>query len=154
MTNLFTPHIIQPTARQKHIIILLHGRGSDAETFASKIFESQDSSSRVFSDIFPSVKWICPRAPFPFCEIGDKDEEQAYTKEKEEEEEEEEEKQQQQQQTGETQWFNMTTPMRPQEDTEMQKPGLWKSVDLALKVVRQETETVGMHNVVLAGISH
>jgi len=38
----------------------------------------------------------------------------------------------------------MATPQRPQEDAEIQKPGLWKSVDLVLKVVRQETEIVGM----------
>ena len=47
----------------------------------------------------------------------------------------------------------MATPQRPQEDAEIQKFGLWKSVDLVLETVRQETRIVGMKNVVLAGIS-
>ncbi|RMZ73296.1 phospholipase carboxylesterase [Pyrenophora seminiperda CCB06] len=132
------PHTIQPTGPHKHTVIFLHGRGSDAETFASEIFESQDSSSRFFTDIFPSVKWLFPRAPFRFPERED-DDESRRTDAKEE--------------TSEAQWFNMTSPQRPQEDREKQKPNLWKSVDLVMETAKQEIDIVGMQHVVLAGIS-
>ena len=89
----------------------------------------QDSSSRFFTDIFTSVKWIFPRAPFRFVQNDDNEE------------------------TVETQWFDMATPQHPQEEVEMQRPGLLKSVHLVLDILRQETEMVGMQNVVLAGIS-
>ncbi|KAA8625843.1 esterase [Pyrenophora tritici-repentis] len=146
MTNVSTPHIIPPTISHKHTVIFLHGRGSDAETFASEVFESQDSSSRFFTDIFPSVKWIFPRAPFRFPQKDDNDDDMPVSTAEERIDEEEKE-------TGETQWFDMATPQHPQQDPERQKPGLWQSVDLVLKILRHEIEIVGMQNVVLAGIS-
>ncbi|CAO2649392.1 Nn.00g067770.m01.CDS01 [Neocucurbitaria sp. VM-36] len=118
------PHVILPTAMHTHTIIFLHGRGSDAITFCEEIFESQDSAGRFLADIFPSIRWVFPCAKKRW----------AVTEEEELH-----------------QWFDMSSVLRPQEEVEMQKTGLWESVNQVLEVLRAEKELTG--NVILAGIS-
>lgn len=105
-------------------MIFLHGRGSDAATFCNEIFESQDSSGRFFVDIFPSIRWVFPCAKKRW----------AITEEE-----------------NMHQWFDMSSVLRPQEGVEIQKTGLWESVNEVLEVLRAEKELTG--NVILAGIS-
>ncbi|KAF1851097.1 alpha/beta-hydrolase [Cucurbitaria berberidis CBS 394.84] len=120
-------HIIPPTAPHTYTIIFLHGRGSDATTFCNEIFESQDSSNRFFTDMFPSVKWVFPCAKKRWAKT---EEEEMH------------------------QWFDMSSVQRPQEEVVEQKMGLWESVSQVLEVLRAEKELVrGSENVILAGIS-
>lgn len=108
-------------------MIFLHGCGSDAPTFCSEIFESQDSNERTLTQLFPSIKWVFPCA------------EKTYAKTEDEEMH---------------QWFDMVSVQRPQEDINTQKMGLWESVKKVLAILKQEAEIVGsMQNVIVAGIS-
>jgi predicted esterase len=127
MTPLFPPsHTIPPTAPHTHTIIFLHGRGSNALEFASEILESQDSQDRFFPSIFPGIKWVFPCAPFRHATIE-----------------------------GESmhQWFDMSSVQDPQSGVEVQKPGLWQSVEQLSGIVEEKAREVGMRRVVLAGIS-
>jgi lysophospholipase-2 len=119
-------HTIAPTTLHTHTVIFLHGRGSDAQTFASELFESQDSSSAFFTDLVPSLKWVFPLAPKSYS-----------TSEKEELH----------------QWFDMSSVQRPQENPDVQREGLWNNVAHILQIVGDEAEMVGTENVILAGIS-
>ncbi|KAF2854306.1 phospholipase/carboxylesterase family protein-like protein [Plenodomus tracheiphilus IPT5] len=120
-------HIIPPTPPHTHTIIFLHGRDSSAETFADELFESQTSSGKHFTTLFPSLKWVFPCAPKSYSAL---DQEEV------------------------SQWFEMSSVQRPQEDVSVQKAGLWESVGALRKLVQQEAEIVGgMQNVILAGIS-
>ncbi|KAL9099631.1 MAG: hypothetical protein Q9187_009471 [Circinaria calcarea] len=64
------PLVIQPSAQHTHTIILLHGRGSNAERFAFDkstpakpgILESRGSSDQTLQQLFPGMKFIFPTA--------------------------------------------------------------------------------------------
>lgn len=127
MTSDQNLHIVHPTAPHTHTIIFLHGRGSNATTFCNEIFESQDSSGRFFPAMFPSIKWVFPCAKKRWAMLEKKDIHQ---------------------------WFDISSVQRPQENIELQKKGLWESVDQVLSVLRKEAELVkGTQNVIVAGIS-
>jgi lysophospholipase-2 len=119
-------HIVAPTAPHTHTIIFLHGRGSDAETFCEELFESEDTSHQKFRDIFPSIKWVFPSASESYAES---------------------------ERENIPQWFDMSSTQQPQEDPEIQKLGLWKSVARILQIVKQEADVVGSRNLIVAGIS-
>ncbi|KAH7390542.1 phospholipase/carboxylesterase family protein-like protein [Pyrenochaeta sp. MPI-SDFR-AT-0127] len=120
-------HIVPSAARHTHTVVFLHGRGSDASTFCSEIFESQDSDRRFFTELFPGIKWVFPCAKKRYAETEDEDMHQ---------------------------WFDMLSVQRPQEDVDVQKAGLWESVAQVLEVLAQEAEIVGgMKNVIIAGIN-
>jgi len=53
-------YIVPATGGYTHTIILLHGRDSVAEEFATKLFESQTADDRTLPKTFPSVKWVFP----------------------------------------------------------------------------------------------
>ncbi|KAI4645307.1 uncharacterized protein J4E79_010844 [Alternaria viburni] len=114
-----TPHIVAPTAPHTHTIIFLHGRGSDAKTFCSELFESEDTSVRKFTDIFPSIKWVFPNAP-PSCAVTERE--------------------------VIPQWFDMKSVQRPDQDAESQKEELWQSVAQILEVLEEEMKPVGLRN--------
>jgi lysophospholipase-2 len=120
------PHIVPPTAPHTHTLIFLHGRGSDARTFQSELLESQDSSSKFFTQIFPSLKWVFPCAPKSYS-LSDQEEMH--------------------------QWFDMSSVQRPQENPGIQKEGLWDSVTQILRIVKEEGDIIGLENVIVAGTS-
>ncbi|KAF1994874.1 alpha/beta-hydrolase, partial [Amniculicola lignicola CBS 123094] len=109
-----------------HTIIFLHGRGSTAVEFASDLFESQDSSDRFLTDIFPSVKWVFPCAAECWARTS-----------------------------GEMmhQWFDMASVQRPQEQGALQREGLEESVRAVTGVVEEEVKSVPAGCIFLAGIS-
>jgi lysophospholipase-2 len=47
----------------------------------------------------------------------------------------------------------MSSVQRPQENSDIQKEGLWNSVSQILKIVKEEGEIVGLENIIIAGIS-
>lgn len=120
-------HTVLPTGPHTHTIIFLHGRGSDASTFCSEIFESQDSDGQFLPDIFTGLKWVFPCAKYRYAALEDENMHQ---------------------------WFDMSSVQHPQEDIELQKTGLWESVEQVLGVVKEEADLVkGMQNVIVAGMS-
>lgn len=121
------PHIIPATSAHTHTIIFLHGRGSDAETFAEELFVSRTADGQYFTTRCPGLKWVFPCAPKSHSAL---DQEEVH------------------------QWFNMSSVQRPQEDVEVQRPGLWESVAALRQVMEEEAQRVGgMQNIILAGIS-
>lgn len=54
--------VIAPLTEHTHTVILLHGRDSSATEFAEEFLESQTSDGRYLPEIFPTVKWVFPRA--------------------------------------------------------------------------------------------
>lgn len=122
----FDLEVVVKTTQHTHTVIFLHGRGSDAQTFHSELFETQDSDGKYFKDLFPGVRWVLPRAQKSWSKL-DKEEI--------------------------CQWFEMSSVQRPQEDFEAQKPGLWESVTRILAVLKEEAELVGLQHIIVAGIS-
>lgn len=115
-----------PTVAHTHTIIFLHGRDSDAEEFASELFESQASDGRTLPEVFPSYKWVFPssglRKSFRFG-------------------------------TEMNQWFDMWSVEHPEERKEIQLEGLSESVVAIRNVIIAESELVEPKHIVLAGIS-
>ena len=119
-------HIVAPSATHTHTIIFLHGRGSDAITFASEIFESQDSSNQFFPALFPSVKWVFPCAKERWAAA----ERELWH-----------------------QWFDIPSVDKPWEGIDVQRAGLQESAAQIQDIIRVETELVGVDKVFVAGIS-
>jgi predicted esterase len=115
---------VAPTAPHSHTIISLHGRGSNGSVFCDELFESEDNSGRFFIDIFAGIKWVFPTATESYDQSED-----------------------------ESRWFDMSSVQRPQENSKIERLGLWHSVAQVLQVVKTETDIVGGQNVMLAGIS-
>ncbi|KAF1938242.1 alpha/beta-hydrolase [Clathrospora elynae] len=120
------PHIAGLTVLHTHTVVFVYGRRSDSKTFCEEIFESQDTSGRSFTDIFPSIKWVFPCAKKSFSE---KDEEEMY------------------------QWFDMSSVQHSQEEVEIQKPGIQESARQLLYHLKKETLEVPLERIIVAGIS-
>jgi lysophospholipase-2 len=121
-----TLHTIAPTSPHTHTIIFLHGRGSSAPTFASEIFESQNSQGDFFPALLPGVKWIFPCAKTSWAQSDHE-----YM----------------------PQWFDMVSVQRPWEGAEAQKGGLEESAEYVAGIIDDEAKEVGREKVILAGIS-
>ena len=119
-------HIVAPTERHTHTIILLHGRESIASEFASDFFESQTSDERTLPEILPNVKWVFPNSGLRRHARFD---------------------------TKEQQWFDMWDVRHPLEKKELQIEGLRESISFILSVVRNEASIVQPERVILGGIS-
>ncbi|CAN8103506.1 unnamed protein product [Discula destructiva] len=126
------PHIINPRAghQHSHTIIFLHGRDSNAQDFASELFESEASGPpdqpRTLPDLLPTVKWVFPAAPILRSARFD---------------------------TDMSQWFDMWSVEDPHEQPAIQEEGLQRSVAAILDVVRSEEVHVQREKIFLAGIS-
>ncbi|KAL6711219.1 hypothetical protein ACN47E_005750 [Coniothyrium glycines] len=108
-------------------MIILHGRGSTAPTFASEFFESQDSRSRFLPHIFPCMKWVFPSSGALYAETEKEIMDQ---------------------------WFDMASVRDPGLREGVQIEGLRESVRRIREVVRREAEAVGgPGKVFLGGIS-
>ncbi|KAJ7840533.1 Alpha/Beta hydrolase protein [Mycena olivaceomarginata] len=57
------PLVVQPTGTHTHTIILLHGRGSNAERFGLELLKAQTSANnKTLPEHFPGLKFIFPTA--------------------------------------------------------------------------------------------
>lgn len=113
-----------------HTIIILHGRDSAADEFASGFFESEasgpDDQDRTLLGLFPTVRWVFPTATSIRSERFD---------------------------TTMLQWFDMWSVEDPEEKTELQQEGLRESILRAIDVLRCEEALVPREKIFLAGIS-
>ncbi|KAK7439252.1 hypothetical protein CaCOL14_001691 [Colletotrichum acutatum] len=146
-----------PGNEHTHTIILLHGRGSNGEEFADEFFECEVSEDlarilallalqddgpeqpedplddtpappppRTLQALFPTIKWIFPSAP----SIPSK-----------------------RSKTDRTQWFDMWSTENPNEQEELQEPGLLESIDFITHLIDQESDLVSPDKIFLGGIS-
>ena len=120
-------HVVSPSKRHTHTIILLHGRDSTASEFASEFFESQASDDLTLPETFPSIKWVFPSSKFRNSARFE---------------------------TSLSQWFDMWSVENPSERREGQGEGLKESILKIIEVIRSEAPLVGgVKRVILGGIS-
>ncbi|KAK6335578.1 hypothetical protein TWF696_002347 [Orbilia brochopaga] len=58
------PHVINPTSDHTHTIIILHGKGSNAEILVKALLEakSSDEPNKSIFECFPNIRWVFPNA--------------------------------------------------------------------------------------------
>ncbi|KAL6877451.1 Alpha/Beta hydrolase protein [Trichoderma longibrachiatum] len=126
-----SPYIVGPSAghAHTHTIILLHGRDSQAQEFASEFFECEASGSeadRTLPALFPTVRWVFPQATTLPSERFNVDM---------------------------SQWFDMWSVENAQESVELQVPGLLSSIASIKALVKEEELLVPRKRIFLGGIS-
>lgn len=119
-------HVIEPTNKHTHTFILLHGRDSNATEFAADFFESQASDDRTLLEIFPNYKWVLPTSALRNSARFE---------------------------TEMSQWFDMWSVEDPEEQKELQVPGLRESIAFVMDVIHQEAKLVPVERIMLGGIS-
>ncbi|OAR01618.1 hypothetical protein LLEC1_00463 [Akanthomyces lecanii] len=127
-------HICGPAEGQPHThtIIFLHGRDSDAHEFADELFESEGSTDSAASEdrtlpgLLPTVRWVFPTAPLLHSQRFD---------------------------TAMSQWFDMWAVEDPEVNSELQRPGLHRSIHAVLAIIEAETKLVPKNRIFLCGIS-
>lgn len=120
-------HVVAPSKRHTHTVILLHGRDSTASEFASEFFESQASDNLTLPETFPSFKWVFPSSKLRNSARFE---------------------------TTLSQWFDMWSVENPSERHEEQGEGLKESILEIIEIVRSEASLVdGVERVILGGIS-
>ncbi|PTB62301.1 Phospholipase/carboxylesterase [Trichoderma citrinoviride] len=126
-----SPYIVGPSAghAHTHTIIFLHGRDSQAQEFASELFECEASGSeadRTLPALFPTVRWVFPQAAALRSErFG----------------------------VEMSQWFDMWSVENAEERIELQVPGLLSSVASIRALVKEEELLVPRKSIFLGGIS-
>ena len=122
------PLIIAPlSGAHKQTIIILHGRGSNAEKFGPELLASSIPGYGSLPAAFPDTKFIFPTASFRRATI--------YKRSKI------------------TQWFDNWSLSNPAEREELQIKGLKGSCAFVHEILRAEIDMVGAENVVLGGLS-
>ncbi|KAI1159920.1 phospholipase/carboxylesterase family protein [Nemania serpens] len=109
-----------------HTIIFLHGCGTNARELSHQVWETKDSRGISLQHIFPTVKWVFPQAEKIYVERLQQDSRQ---------------------------WFDMWDARDPEVRRELQIPGLKSVVPELVSLIQSEVATVGLQNVILAGIS-
>ncbi|UKZ78987.1 hypothetical protein TrVFT333_006738 [Trichoderma virens FT-333] len=123
------PFVVGPTTGHTHTVILLHGRDSEAQEFASEFFECEATGTetdRTLPALFPTVRWIFPQAKALYAKRFDIEM---------------------------SQWFDMWSVEDQQERIELQIPGLQSSVGLIAELIREEEILVPRNRIFLGGIS-
>lgn len=122
-----SPFIVGPTTGHTHTIILLHGRDSEAEEFASEFFECEATGTeQTLPNLFPTVRWVFPQAnSLHSGRFG----------------------------IEMSQWFDMWSVEDQQELAELQVPGLRSSVNRIAELIKQEELLIPRKNIFLGGIS-
>ncbi|KAM6478545.1 Alpha/Beta hydrolase protein [Trichoderma sp. SZMC 28011] len=126
-----SPFVVGPATghTHTHTIILLHGRDSEAQEFASEFFECEATGTeqtQTLPDLFPTVRWVFPQANPLRSERF---------------------------RVEMSQWFDMWSVEDQQERTELQVPGLRSSVNMIAELIKQEELLVPRSNIFLGGIS-
>ena len=119
-------YVVSPNAPHTHTVILLHGRDSEAEEFASEFFESQGTDDRTLAQMFPTIKWVFPRSKT---------------------------RQSARFETALCQWFDIWPIEEPQQQKDIQTAGLKESVSSILEAVLREASLVAPEKILLGGIS-
>lgn len=133
------PLVIHPTATHTHSIILLHGRGSNAERFGLELLkattstststtDSESSKAATLTDHFPTVKFIFPTAKKRRATVFKR--------------------------TPINQWFDNFSLEDPSERQDLQYDGLKETSAFVHKLIADEVKLVGgASRVVIGGLS-
>lgn len=129
------PLVVPPTSTHTHTMILLHGRGSNAERFAfdesvaSKpgILKCKSSSGQTLQQLFPGMKFVFPTAPSRRCTARKR--------------------------TAMNIWFNNSSFEDPFEHEELQIDGLAENFQIISKIIRTDAQALSLKKVFLAGLS-
>ncbi|KAM0250210.1 hypothetical protein ACHAQJ_008703 [Trichoderma viride] len=124
-------YIVGPAAGHSHThtVILLHGRDSEAQEFASEFFECEATgpeTDRTLPTLFPTVRWVFPQAKPLYSERFNVEM---------------------------SQWFDMWSVEDPQERSELQIPGLQSSAALITELIKKEELLMPRKRIFLGGIS-
>ncbi|KAL6901436.1 Alpha/Beta hydrolase protein [Trichoderma evansii] len=125
------PLVVGPATGHSHThtIIMLHGRDSEAQEFASEFFECEATGSetdRTLPALFPTVRWVFPQAKPLRSERFHIEM---------------------------SQWFDMWSVEDQQERAELQIPGLRSSVDCIARLIQNEELLIPRRRIFLSGIS-
>ncbi|KAK8176205.1 Alpha/Beta hydrolase protein [Phyllosticta citribraziliensis] len=121
------PLIVNPTAPHTHSIILLHGRGSNAERFGIELLKSRNSKDRTLTDCFPGAKFVFPTAK--------KRRSTAIKR------------------IPINQWFDNFSLDDPSERQHLQYDGIRETSAFVHDLIEKEASLVGMSHVVIGGLS-
>lgn len=121
------PLIVEPLREHHTSMIVLHGRGSNAQTFGPTLLDTKLTNGRTFREALPNVRFVFPTASFRRSTAMSR--------------------------VRITQWFDNysldDTAIRP----ELQIDGIRESSQFLHGLIEKEAESVGVENVVLGGLS-
>ena len=122
------PLFIGPRASHARSMIILHGRGDNAYSFAKGLMSvTVPTAYHTLDEMFPDTKFIFPTAKRrPAVGVSNMKIEQ---------------------------WFDIYSLKDPDEHQNLQYDGLRESAMFVHDIIRQEAEAVGLENVVLGGLS-
>lgn len=122
------PLFVAPSAPHARSLIILHGRGDNAYSFAKGLLSVRLSKAKMnLAEVFPDTKFIFPTSKLRRAVVLDR--------------------------TKITQWFDIYTLEDPDQRQEIQHEGLHDSAMFVHDIIRQEAKIVGLANVVLGGLS-
>ncbi|KAF7362435.1 Abhydrolase-2 domain-containing protein [Mycena venus] len=124
------PLVVQSTGIHTHSIILLHGRGSNAERFGLELLKARTSdnhNSKTLAEHFPGLKFIFPTAKKRRAVIFNR--------------------------TPINQWFDNHSLEEPLQRQELQYDGLRETSAFVHHLITQEAKLVGVERVVIGGLS-
>lgn len=119
--------MIAPASTHTHTLILLHGRGSNAENFGLEFLKSEISGGKALTDLFPGLKFIFPTAKKRRSTILKR--------------------------VPINQWFDNYSLEDPSERQDLQYDGLSETTAYIHNLMRQEEELIGAKNVIVGGLS-
>ncbi|KAJ6593251.1 Alpha/Beta hydrolase protein [Mycena capillaripes] len=122
------PLVVSPTGIHTHSIILLHGRGSNAERFGLELLKAETSDSgQTLAAHFPGFKFIFPTAKKRRAAIFNR--------------------------TPINQWFDNHSLEEPLERQHLQYDGLRETSTFVHGLINQEAQLVGVERVIIGGLS-
>lgn len=121
------PLVVQPASAHTHSIILLHGRGSNAERFGVELLAARSSASKTLAEHFPSARFIFPTAKKRRSTVLKR--------------------------IPINEWFDIFSLEDPSERQHLQYDGLKETSEFVTKLVNQEADVVGLQRVVVGGLS-
>ncbi|KAJ7072851.1 putative phospholipase/carboxylesterase [Mycena amicta] len=127
MSNWPEPLVVQPTGPHTHTMILLHGRGSNAERFGLQLLRSQTSEKKTLAEHFPGMKFVFPTAR--------KNRARNFNR------------------IVITQWFDCFPPDTPSQRQDIIYDGLQKTSEYLQGLIMHEAQTVGLSHVAIGGLS-
>lgn len=127
-SNYPRPLVVPPqSGRHAQTLIVLHGRGSNAEEFGPELLDYKIHSLGKLPDLFPNARFIFPTAAERLMKrFADEPA---------------------------SQWFDIWAVDRPNEQLEIQLEGLRESVLYVHRLLESEVAAVGSKNIVLWGMS-
>lgn len=121
------PLVVQPASAHTHSIILLHGRGSNAQRFGVELLAARSSADKTLAQHFPSCRFIFPTAKKRRSTVLKR--------------------------VPINQWFDNFSLKDPSERQHLQYDGLKETSEFITKLVIQEADAVGLQRVVIGGLS-